>query len=988
MDENQLHELLKQPESAKLEFKSQMYKFEGRKKNREAQLEWNELIKDLISLANGNIGTANQEGYLVIGVANELGENGTRETYDIGEVKLTQTQLLNALGSYCNPPFQNLSIESILIDGEKICVVTIPPSDYLYELDKALKTKTQEFSEGSVLLRRLDGERIYRATDEERARIRKEKENRHKQESALYKDLTSYQHIKSEIQAGSFSELLDSYGDSLKPSHRDISEAQKEDLILIQAALRTSKKIITSDTTQIASQLIGRLAFSHKSGVQKILEEAEENEDESEQPWLKPLSASLQAPVASLRYSFKVDDDTSIQVVALALDSSKLIAGCANGTLKIWDLSSGKSIKNWRGHDQPINYIVITPDEAKIISASEDCTIKVWDVDNGTRNFPLEGHQAEINAIAVTPDGEKAIAAFDDSTIQVWSLTTGEDITPRELSNHPFGDAPTNLVIPNDGKYIVFTVDTKIYIWQQSDNSLFPIEAHDGKIKSLILFPCNHLLLSVSDDDTLKIWNLDDKICKGNREGIFVKNVIVTPDEESVVFITDDDENPLQIWDWKLDKLKFLKCDQKSISALAITPDGRRLITASSGRISGYAIYVWDWQSKQPLTKLADHANTITQFLITPNNRYLISVSEDKTIKVWDLLGDQTLDTPNKHIKQVENIVITPNGEYTISVSEDSLKLWRTNEGECWKEFSFENKIDQIKITDQRCVFSSDNNIFFIKNIQSENPELVQLGGHASSINDFVLTPDDKYVISASDDKVENLKVWDLSSETLKQSLEGHDDPAMLLDINDKNQWLISVSSSKTLIWSLVDFKLLYSFDGEHQALNQPVRNIRISSKDNFHISVENQDLKIWDLSVGRLLCVLKNRKDQVETIAISSDMRYLAFPDSTPDKDSTKLMILDIGENLEWTFADNEKTVTSIALMCCDRHVVSTSSDSTLKVWGLDNLGKSEDNSNMKQPIATFTGDSEITICAISSQNIIVAGEKSGRVHFLELRL
>ncbi len=251
-------------------------------------------------------------------------------------------------------------------------------------------------------------------------------------------------------------------------------------------------------------------------------------------------------------------------------------------------------------------------------------------------------------------------------------------------------------------------------------------------------------------------------------------------------------------------------------------------------------------------------------------------------------------------------------------------------------------------------------------------------------------------LISASDDKVENLKVWDLSSQTLKQTLEGHDDPAMLLDINDKNQWLISVSSNKALIWSLVDFKLLYAFDGEHQALNQLVRYIRISSKENFHISAENQDLKIWDLSVGRLLCVLENRKDRVETIAISSDMRYLVFSDSTPDKDSTKLMILDTGKNLERTFAANErtitsvneKTITSVALTSCDRYVVSTSSDSTLKVWDLDDLGKSEGNSSIKQPSATFTGDSEITTCAISSQNIIVAGEKSGRVHFLELRL
>lgn len=147
MDEKQLRELLKQPESEKLEFKSQMYQLEGQGKNQG----WNELIKDLIALANGNIRTANKAGYLIIGAADQLGEDGTREIYDIGKIELTQKQLLDRLRSYCDPPFQDLSIESVLIDGKTICVVTIPPSDYLYELKKLSRQRQNSFLKGVFL---------------------------------------------------------------------------------------------------------------------------------------------------------------------------------------------------------------------------------------------------------------------------------------------------------------------------------------------------------------------------------------------------------------------------------------------------------------------------------------------------------------------------------------------------------------------------------------------------------------------------------------------------------------------------------------------------------------------------------------------------------------------------------------------------------------------------------------------------------------------
>lgn len=984
MDEKQLRELLKQPESVKLEFKSQMYQLEGQGKIRE----WNELIKDLIALANGNIRTANQEGYLIIGAADQLGEDGTREIYDVGEIKLTQKQLLDKLCSYCDPPFQDLSIESVPIDGKTICVFTIPPSDYLYELKKTLQTKTKQFSEGSVLIRRKDA--IDTATDQERVGIRKEKENRHQQESPLYKNLTSYQEIESEIEEGRFQELIDSYTDALKPIHRDISEAQKENLALIQASLRICEKIVVSDTAQLASQLIGRLAFSQEPDIHKILKEAEEKQEEAEQPWLKPLSASLQTPVAALRHSLK-EGNKSIHAIAIDSDSSKLIAGFADGTLKIWNLCSGQPIKSWKGHNQQINHIAITPDNTKIISASDDFSVKVWDINNGDQVFSLAVHQAEINAIAVTPDSEQVILAFDDGKIEVWSLTTAECITPTALPGGPFEDSLTNLIATKDRKYIIFAVDTKIYVWQQGDNSLLPIKAHDGKVKNLILLPCNNLLLSISDDDTLKIWNLDNKTCEATRARIFVKDAIITPDGESVALITDDDDNPLQIWYWKLDKLDFFKCDQKSISALTVTPDGKRLITASSNPVSGDEVYIWiwDWQTRQPLIKLADHSNSITQLLITPNNQYLVSVSEDKTIKVWNLLDDQALDMLNRHVSKVKNIVVTPNGEYAVSVSEDSLKLWKTDEGKHLKTFPFDidSKIDQIQATDQQFIFSSGSNIFSIRNIQSENPELVKLGSHTSLINDFILTPDGKYIISASDDEVNNLKVWDLSSRT-SQSLGGHDEPVELLNINNEQQWSISVSLSKALIWGLENFELLYTFDGEHRAINGLIRYIRINSKEKFSVSADDKNLKIWNLSSGKPFYTLENEKDQLQTIAVSSNQRYLVFPRIFPNQESRyELVILDIENNSKHTFLAHDKTITSVAITPCDRYLVSTSSDSTLKVWSLEDVGKLKDNKS-EQPITTFVGDTEITTCSISNKNIIIAGEESGRVHFLELRL
>ncbi|WP_306557857.1 WD40 repeat domain-containing protein [Nostoc sp. 'Peltigera malacea cyanobiont' DB3992] len=58
-------------------------------------------------------------------------------------------------------------------------------------------------------------------------------------------------------------------------------------------------------------------------------------------------------------------------------------------------------------------------------------------------------------------------------------------------------------------------------------------------------------------------------------------------------------------------------------------------------------------------------------------------------------------------------------------------------------------------------------------------------------------------------------------------------------------------------------------------------------------------------------------------------------------------------------------------------KQVISASSDNTLKLWNLET----------GEEIATFTGESAFFCCAVAADGVtIVAGEFSGRVHFLRL--
>jgi Putative DNA-binding domain len=185
MDSSSLRKLVSQPtESAKLDFKIKLYKFyepepitsADKPKWKEDKLQqWAELVKDVIALTNGNVGTAEETGYLIIGVGDELKADGTRTLLDVGNTVPSRTKILEKVNVYCDPKLPDLHCDKIKIRGVNLFVISIPPSPYLHRISKHLKTPKKEYSPHTVLIRRKDGEETYEASPKEVEEIENEK---------------------------------------------------------------------------------------------------------------------------------------------------------------------------------------------------------------------------------------------------------------------------------------------------------------------------------------------------------------------------------------------------------------------------------------------------------------------------------------------------------------------------------------------------------------------------------------------------------------------------------------------------------------------------------------------------------------------------------------------------------------------------------------------------------------------------------------------
>jgi WD40 repeat protein len=131
--------------------------------------------------------------------------------------------------------------------------------------------------------------------------------------------------------------------------------------------------------------------------------------------------------------------------------------------------------------------------------------------------------------------------------------------------------------------------------------------------------------------------------------------------------------------------------------------------------------------------------------------------------------------------------------------------------------------------------------------------------------------------------------------------------------------------------------------------------------------------LKVWDLETGREIKTLRGHFHFVDAVAIMSDGNKAV---SGSDDKTIRVWDLENGQEII-TLEGHTDWVNAVVVTSDGRNALSGSRDSTLKVWDLES----------GQMIVEFSGDGAITSIALAPDGrTVIAGEVSGRVHFLRL--
>jgi len=457
-----------------------------------------------------------------------------------------------------------------------------------------------------------------------------------------------------------------------------------------------------------------------------------------------------------------------------------------------------------RGHNSDVNCLSWSPDGTKIASGSgsyfesavvgstPDNSIRVWNPQTGEELVILHGHDHEVTSVSWSPDGRHiASACHRDSN---------------------FGDGP----------------DDTVRIWDSATGLNLSILRHEGPPNSMAFSPDGMLLLTVSLNDGVRLWNpgtgtLSSGVC--GKEAL-VRHADWSPDGTKLV--TGSSDGSLRLWSVNSGHPLLTYCQLESaVWRVSFSPNGQ-LIAA---KLADGAVAVLESSTLQMHAHFIMESDKFTKWEWSPDStRLAIAIEPDDssithhTVGVINVLERTPLESPVGHDLNVTSVRWSPDGSRIASGSNDTtLRVWNPT--------------------------------------ISETVQI--LPGHTSIVTCLEWSPDGSKIASGSSDGT--ARIWNAAGATRQRRLYGHSAPLSQLSMRRDGTQIATCDHHDAVgLWDVATGKLIGGLRRDE---------IRVTSTtyspDGQLLACKSNDnaVRVWNTTNHKLLAAIHGHSDEVSCL-------------------------------------------------------------------------------------------------------------------------
>ena len=473
--------------------------------------------------------------------------------------------------------------------------------------------------------------------------------------------------------------------------------------------------------------------------------------------------------------TFKTNSDSTrtdirIKHVSFSPDGRILVVGDNQGTLGLWqveDEENSIALAQFQAHEKAIRDISFAPEGEEILSVSEEGTIKIWDMsdlDNLADPEPksiLDNRGIPVNTAQFSPNGEFVASSGDDRTIKIWNR---EGLLLETFRGH--NDGITELRFAKDSQQLLsVSRDNTARLWLASDRGLVKsLYGHRQPVRAVAFHPQGQMLAAADRGGILKLWGYEDGqmlASVGKEEGGHVDEIndLVFTQDGTIVLSASEDST-IKWWDVRDPEnptlLQTIEVEHQADS-LGLSPDDR--IFAYGNRDG--RVFLHRQGEEQPFSVLQGHTDSVTGVVFSARGEIVVTVSSDDTLRFWNYSGT-LLKTISAHDGPITSAIFSPDGESIATGSADNTaKIW-TRQGDLKGTIQHDETVHDVAFSSDSQTLATASADRTVKLWSIEGNLKMTLSGATDTVYSVAFSPDDHTVAAASADRT--LKLWEVSA--------------------------------------------------------------------------------------------------------------------------------------------------------------------------------------------------------------------------------
>jgi len=370
-------------------------------------------------------------------------------------------------------------------------------------------------------------------------------------------------------------------------------------------------------------------------------------------------------------------DNYGVQA-SFSADGKVLATYGSDHAVRLWTVADGKEVRKIGGAPAPnlggnhqsmylLTNLALSTDGSRAAGGSSSGVLRQWDVGTGKEIVVGTGHRGPVVAIALAPDGKTVHTYANDHAVITWDITTKKPIHTVELppnATHVALAASAEVAAVGHHDSTLSVWDLKTGKESRQWKPAAPVEGRPGNFSALVISPDGKWIASRTYDQVIRIWD-----AATGKETQQIAEQAPAANGATIGFIGSGYGYP----------------------TLGFSPDGTTLLSLA-GPVRGdenrrrefmptnNVVRLWDVSTGRLVRRFDQSTNAILSFAFAPDGRTIATSCMDNTIHLWETAsGKVRLQTKTPTPGNVGLVQFSPDGKTLASTGQGYDPLVR-----CW----------------------------------------------------------------------------------------------------------------------------------------------------------------------------------------------------------------------------------------------------------------------------------------------------------------